>query len=211
MARKKNVPDDLQNIDEKYFRTERRVQKFREVIAKRQQTLHLVMEDVFDKHNVSAVLRTCDSAGVAHVHLVYIKEEFPIFEKKSSSGSWKWIDYSKHDSVEECYSKLREQGIKIYSTDLNSDSISIYDVDFTQPVAIVFGNEHTGVSDEARKFADANIKIPMYGLVESLNISVACAITVYEALRQRLASGMYNLPQQSPEELENTLKDWLQR
>ncbi|MBL0331279.1 MAG: RNA methyltransferase [Chlorobiota bacterium] len=210
MKRKAFVPDPDELINPVYFKTENRVTKFREVISRRQNDLHLILEDVFDPHNVSAVLRTCDSVGVGEVHLVYVEEEFPVFNKKSSSGTWKWIKSSKYDTIESCFKKLKNAGVKIYTTDLNENSKSIYDVDFTVPIAIVFGNEHKGVSRTANELSDGNINIPMNGLVESLNISVACAVTLYEVFRQRDLKEMYK-NNKSNEEIERTLKEWLFR
>lgn len=139
-----------------------------------------------------------------------MKKNFQYLTKKSSSGTWKWIKSSKYDTIESCFKKLKNAGVKIYTTDLNENSKSIYDVDFTVPIAIVFGNEHKGVSRTANELSDGNINIPMNGLVESLNISVACAVTLYEVFRQRDLKEMYK-NNKSNEEIERTLKEWLFR
>lgn len=94
---------------------------------------------------------------------------------------------------------------------MSSDAVSLYDLDLTQPVALVFGNEHHGVSAEARHGADGNFLIPQVGVVQSLNISVACAVSLYEAFRQRFARGLYSEPQYSPEELARFREDWFSR
>jgi tRNA (guanosine-2'-O-)-methyltransferase len=94
---------------------------------------------------------------------------------------------------------------------MSSDAVSLYDVDLTQPVALVFGNEHSGVSDEARALADGNFVIPQMGVVQSLNISVACAVSLYEALRQRQRAGLYNQTALSEEDFAERLNDWYQR
>jgi tRNA (guanosine-2'-O-)-methyltransferase len=144
------------------------------------------MENIHDPHNVSAMLRSCDAAGVWEAQLLYNRDEFPKIGKKSSASAGKWVGRRKFQSVEECYAKLRSEGFRIYATRLDEKARSLYDFDLTQKTALVFGNEHRGVSDEAAEQADALLQIPMFGMIQSLNVSVACAITLYEALRQRL-------------------------
>jgi tRNA (guanosine-2'-O-)-methyltransferase len=94
---------------------------------------------------------------------------------------------------------------------MSSDAVSLFDVDLTQPVALVFGNEHDGVSEEARNAADGNVIIPQVGMIQSLNISVACAVSLFEAMRQRMVAGMYDTPQYSNDELERRINDWCSR
>ncbi|HFB67420.1 MAG TPA: RNA methyltransferase, partial [Calditrichae bacterium] len=151
------------------------------VLRNRQLDLRVVCENIHDPHNVSAILRTCDAAGVGMVHLLYTHEEFPQLGKKSSASAKKWIDIQRHRSFEELQQALHRDGMTIYATHLGERAISIYDVDWTQPSAIIMGNEHRGVSDEALAIADANVYIPQFGMIESLNVSVATAIILYEA------------------------------
>ncbi|MBL7999095.1 MAG: RNA methyltransferase [Candidatus Kapabacteria bacterium] len=192
------------------YGTPERVAKLRELAAKRQDSMTIVLENVHDPHNVSAVLRSCDATGVLNVHCVYTgHQKFPDLGRKSSASAWKWVNLIKHRSIEECYSALRQTGKRIYTTHLDSDATELYAVDFTQPTAIVFGNEHHGVSDEARTFADGNMRIPQLGIVQSLNISVACAVTLFEAMRQRLHAGMYNQPQLSDTAMNQQIVAWL--
>ncbi|MCZ7612544.1 MAG: hypothetical protein M5T52_03100 [Ignavibacteriaceae bacterium] len=110
--------------------------------------------------------------------------------------------------MEDCYSQLREEKFVIYASSLNSDSKSLYDLDFTKKTAIVFGNEHRGLSNEAEKLADERFFIPMYGMVQSLNVSVSAAICIYEALRQRLIRKKYDKSELSTKELKNLLDEW---
>jgi tRNA (guanosine-2'-O-)-methyltransferase len=173
--------------------TERRREKFERVIAARRPDLTVVMEDIHDPHNVSAMLRSADAVGVLGVHLVYARDQFPKLGKKSSASASKWIGRSRHTSVGECYSALRAEGFTICATHLGRGSVPLYELDLTKKVALVFGNEHRGVSDEAAELADVNFQIPMLGMIESLNVSVACAVTLYEALRQRLERGARKL------------------
>jgi tRNA (guanosine-2'-O-)-methyltransferase len=121
------------------------------------------------------------------------------------------MSITRHTSISECYSELRKQNFRIYTTHLSATAQSIYDVDFTKPTAIVFGNEHSGVSAEALDTADSNILIPQVGMVRSLNISVACAVTLFEAMRQRRERGMYNESALSAEEQERILLYWLSK
>ncbi len=192
-------------------RTVRRLERLRSVIETRQFDLHLVVEDIHDAHNVSAMLRTCDAVGVGSVHLVYTKEKFPKLAKQSSAGTNKWANLIRHDSIESCYRALREQGCRIYATELGEQAVGLYELDLTGPVALVFGNEHRGVTEEAATLADGNFLIPMYGLAQSLNVSVACAVTLYEAMRQRQAVGGYNRPTSSEANVEKTLKEWAEK
>jgi tRNA (guanosine-2'-O-)-methyltransferase len=197
----------------KWPRTERRQQRLRSVLSRRQPDLVVVLENVFDAHNASAVLRSCDAVGVLEVHLVYDVEEPPesVFARTTSSGTAKWMDIHRHESVEACYAALREKQLKVLVTALQTDSLRLYESDLASPVALVFGNEQRGASEQAVALADGTIYIPMLGVVESLNISVACAVTLYEALRQRKEAGLYDSPRLSDEELELRLDAWLRR
>ncbi|MBI3587104.1 MAG: RNA methyltransferase [Ignavibacteriales bacterium] len=193
------------------MRSERRLAKLESVLRHRQPDLTVVIEDIHDPHNVSAMFRSCDAAGVVEVQLLYTVEKFPRIGKKSSASAGKWIDRREFTSVEPCYSTLRKEGFKIYATHLSETAVNLYDVDLSKKSAIVFGNEHRGVSDEAANQADGIIQIPMFGMIQSLNVSVACAITLYEALRQRLAKGHYDKSKFSEKELKKMLDGWVRK
>jgi tRNA (guanosine-2'-O-)-methyltransferase len=193
------------------LRSSRRTEKIRQVLARRQPGLTVVMENIHDPHNVSAVFRTCDAVGVMRVELLYTVEKFPRIGKKSSSSANKWLERRHHTSIDDCFRTLRDEGFRIYATHLGSETVSLYDLDLTQRTALVFGNEHRGVSEEAAMKADANFQIPMIGMIQSLNVSVAAAVSLYEALRQRLACGAIDRSVLSQEELEALYKDWIQR
>ncbi len=107
------------------------------------------MENIHDPHNVSAIFRTCDAVGIPKVNLIYNLESFPRIGKKSSASAFKWVDKEKYKSVEECYLDLRKSGYKIFASSLSENSKNLYELDLTQKVAIVVGNEHRGVSDTA--------------------------------------------------------------
>lgn len=197
----------------RFPRTSRRQERIRSVLARRQPDLSVVLEDVHDPHNASAVLRGCDGVGVLDVHLVYVHEEPPrqSFARTTSASAAKWMRLHYHDSIDACYEALRREGFCIYATALGRESVNLYDLDLTLPSALVFGNEMRGVSDAAISGADATLFIPMQGMVESLNISVACAVSLYEAMRQRRASGGYDRPSLTEPELNALEADWLRK
>ena len=179
-----------------------------EVLRKRQPDLTVVMENIHDPHNVSAMLRSCDAVGVLRVHLVYTQEQFPDIGEKSSASARKWVERVKHRSLEACYESLRTSGHAIYATRLDDAARSLYDVDLVKPTALVFGNEHRGVSDAAAAQADGTVMIPMLGMIQSLNVSVACAVSLFEAARQRLRAGGYDESKLTDEEFGRLLKAW---
>lgn len=191
-----------------FFRTEKRIEKIKWVLSKRQPSFHIVIENIHDPHNVSAIFRTCDAAGVPKVSLIYNVEKFPKIGKKSSASAYKWVERDKYKSVDECYSKLRDEKFIIYASSLNSDAKVLYELDFTKKIAVVFGNEHRGLSVEAEEFADEKFFIPMYGMVQSLNVSVSAAISIYEAVRQRSLSGKYDKSEMSSKQLKILIEEW---
>lgn len=197
----------------KWPRTERRRERIAAVLARRQPDLTVVLENVHDPHNVSAVLRSCDAVGVLAVHLVYTREEPPAaaFARTTSASAAKWIETHAHPSIAACYDRLRRDGCTILATALGDDSVDLYDADLRRPTALVFGNEMRGVSPEASADADGRIAIPMAGMVQSLNISVACAVVLYEAHRQRRAAGAYASPKIDDAERGELEADWLRR
>lgn len=181
------------------------------MLARRQPDVAVVVENVHDPHNVSAVLRSCDATGVPTAYLLYSVEEPPPLSKGVSASANRWLDVHRVASVPECYDALRARGLNIYATSLSEDAVELYDLDLTRPCAFVFGNESRGVSDEALEQADARLRIPMAGMVDSLNISVACAVILYEMFRQRQAAGRDRLAGWDAAERERRLRDWLAR
>jgi tRNA (guanosine-2'-O-)-methyltransferase len=176
--------------------TEERAEKLRNLAANRQQNLTLILENIYDPHNLGAVLRTCDSVGIAEVYALYTIESAEILDKiaghKSSSGAKKWVDVHVFENAEACFGAVRQKYASIFGTHLAVDSVGLYDLDLTKSMALVFGNEHRGMSNEALSLVDGNFIIPQSGLTQSLNISVACAVSLYEAKRQRMVKGMYS-------------------
>lgn len=173
--------------------TPERKEKLLTVLKKRQTDLTVVLENVFDPHNVSAVMRTCDAVGVQEVYVLNTK--IPMHKNwgpRSSSSAAKWLTVKQFENAEECFYEVRKKYSKILTTHLSSDAVSLHTIDFTKSIALIFGNEHSGVSEEIRKLADGNFVIPQAGIIRSLNISVACAVTLYEAYRQKNLVGHYD-------------------
>lgn len=193
------------------MKLERRKNKIVNVLARRQPDLTLVMENIHDPHNVSAMLRSADAVGIHEVNLVYTNQKFPRIGSKSSSSANKWIQRRKFSSVQECYDKLHDEGFQILATRLDDSARKLYEFDLVKPTAFVFGNEHAGVSDDAARLADATLYIPMMGMIQSLNVSVACAVTIYEALRQRLKHKKYDAPGFGPARMEELIHEWLMK
>lgn len=165
-----------------------RQRKIRSVMDRRQEGV-IVLENISDPHNAAAVWRTADAFGFQKIYLVYSKEK-PINPKKigkaSSSSANKWLSFKLFKSIDECYAELKKDGYIIYATVLDQEAKEIGDIKFMEKrVALVLGNEHRGLSEEAIKGADVKVYIPMKGMVQSLNISVTAAILMYEVDRQR--------------------------
>jgi tRNA (guanosine-2'-O-)-methyltransferase len=179
------------------------------VLSKRQPDITVVLENVFDPHNISAVMRTCDAVGIQDIYILNTK--IPRHKKwgaRSSSSAAKWLTVHQFESAEECFASLRKHYSTILTTHLSNDAVSLFDIDFTKPIALIFGNEHSGVSDEIRVLADGNFIIPQSGIIQSLNISVACAITLYEAYRQKSVAGHYNQSKLDDVRYKGLLKEW---
>ena len=190
------------------MRTERRLNRLVEVLQHRQPDMTIVMENIHDPHNVSAVLRSCDAAGVMEVQLIYTEADFPNIGKKSSASAKKWVELRRFKNVKDCYKKLHEEGFSIFATHLEEKAKSLFEFDMTKKVAIVVGNEHKGVSSEAARLADGILQIPMFGMIQSLNVSVATAVILFEAVRQRIVSGQYAESKYSTIELAKLLRVW---
>jgi len=189
--------------------TPERREKLLSVLKKRQNDLAIVLENVQDPHNISAVMRTCDAVGVQDLYVLTTSiPKHKKFGPRSSSSAAKWLTVHLYDNASDCFEQLRKNYSKILTTHLSSDAIDLYHIDFTGSIALVFGNEHSGVSDEIRRFADGNFIIPQVGIIRSLNISVACAVTLYEAYRQKKIAGHYNGKRKPGIEFDRLLKEW---
>ena len=189
--------------------TPERNERLNSVLNKRQPDLTVVLENVLDPHNVSAVMRTCDAVGIQDIYI--LNNRIPPHKKwgaKSSSSAAKWLTIHQFTDVELCFAALRQQYRKIYTTHLSAEARSLHELDLTEPVALVFGNEHIGVSEEIIELADANFIIPQVGIIRSLNISVACAITLYEAYRQKNILGHYDKVKMEPQKIRVLRDEW---
>jgi tRNA (guanosine-2'-O-)-methyltransferase len=191
--------------------TKERIEKVKRVLSLRQPDLRVVLEEVKNTHNASAVVRSCDAAGILYVDIISADEEpFPVNEAISTRAE-KWIQFQYYTSASDCLNSLKKEGIKIAATHISEDSLPYTDLDYTQPMAIVFGNEAEGLSEEALALADYKIKIPMIGMTQSLNLSVSVGIILYEAMKQRREKGLYNEKRLSPDEFNAYMKKWLNK
>jgi tRNA (guanosine-2'-O-)-methyltransferase len=189
--------------------TNERQEKILQVLSKRQSNITIVLENVFDPHNISAVMRSCDAVGVQELYVLNTK--IPQHKKwgdRSSSSANKWLTIHQHTDLNECIKELRSKYDKILTTHLSSDAVSLYEMDLTQNIALVFGNEHAGVSEELRAESDGNFIIPQVGMIRSLNISVACAVSLYEAFRQKHLAGHYDQQSLSRNQYSLLSKHW---
>lgn len=193
--------------------TDKRFKRIQEVVSKRQKYLTIVLENIHDPHNVSAILRSADAVGIDTVYLIYNTCKFPKVGRVSSASADKWIELKKFKNVKECFEELRENKYKIYSTYISDSkkNYSLFELNLTEKVALVFGNEHEGVSDDVKNLADRNFIVPMYGMVQSLNVSVTVAVCLYEALRQRELKGKYVKSEFNRSELKKKLEHYLQK
>ncbi len=189
--------------------TKERIAKVKRVLAFRQPDLRVVLEEVKNTHNASAVVRTCDAAGILFVDIISAEgDPFPVNEAISTRAE-KWLRFRHHTSSADCLTQLKKKGFKIAATSLARDSLPYLSLDYTQPLAIVFGNEAEGVSKEALDLADYKIRIPMIGMVHSLNLSVSVGIILYEAMKQREQKGFYKTRRLSAEEFKVFMDEWL--
>lgn len=189
--------------------TPQRFNRLTSVLNKRQPDLTVVLENVFDPHNVSAVMRTCDAVGIQDVYI--LNNRIPPHKKwgyRSSSTAAEWLSVHQFTNAEECFNEVKKNYGKIYVSHLGEVSSDLYSINLTESVALVFGNETFGVSENIRRYADGEFIIPQVGIIKSLNISVACAVTLYEAFRQKKARGHYEQPRLSETQLSRLQQQW---
>lgn len=191
--------------------TERRAQRIREVLARRQKDLTLILNNIHDPHNVSAILRSCDAFGVNAVHLYYTRESFPLVGKRSSASAKKWVDRIRHQDARGMIDGLRSHGFQILGTSFNPEAKPLQHWDFTRPTAIILGNEHRGQDPALDPLVPDNLFIPMQGMIQSLNVSVAAAVILYEAWRQRQSRGMYDHPSFAAAEMQSLIQAWMEK
>ena len=189
--------------------TPQRAIRLEEVLAKRQNDLTVVMENVFDPHNVAAIMRTCDAVGICEVYAV--TDTIPLHKNwgyRSSRSANKWVVLHSYSDKETCIRDIRKKYDLMLASYIGDGVASLHDTDFTRKTALIFGNEKYGVSETFRLACDGFFTIPQVGMIHSLNVSVACAVTLYEAFRQKKANGHYAETRLSVAELNAIRLDW---
>lgn len=165
------------------------------MLANRQPNLSVVLENVSDQHNIFAAIGSCEAVGVGKVYVIHEMKTLEWKQGKRTSGkALKWIDYELYPDVESCMAEVTEKHADILATHMHASATELHETDLTGSVAIVFGNERYGISNNMMQYATGNIWIPMLGMTPSLNVSVACAVTLYEAMRQKRRAGHYDQP-----------------
>jgi tRNA (guanosine-2'-O-)-methyltransferase len=173
--------------------TPERLARINTMLDKRQPDLTVCMEGVHKNHNLAAVVRTADAVGISDVHAIWKNEQMRV-SGGSAAGSQNWVDVHHYNQTEEAIKALKQQNMQILVTNLSNTAVDFRDIDYTKPTAILLGQEKFGASAQALSLADQDIIIPMVGMVQSLNVSVACSVVLYEAQRQRQLAGLYNQP-----------------
>lgn len=189
-------------------RTEARMARICGVLSRRQKDLTLVLANIHDPHNVSAIYRSCDAFGVGRVHLYYTETVFPVLGSKSSASARKWVESVRHKEARAMAEVLQAQSMTVMATSFSPRAIPVVEHDFTKPTAVILGNEHRGVDKELLDLAHGEIYVPMQGMVQSLNVSVAAAVILFEAWRQRSAAGLFDSPSLPPDELQAMISAW---
>lgn len=187
--------------------TPERFEKLQTILRRRQLDLTVLMDNVHKPHNLSAIMRTCDAVGVHTIHAV-TKEQFVSTVKDVTQGTGKWVYLESHPTLTQAVSELKTSKMQILAAHLSETASDFREIDYTVPTAIMLGTELHGVSEEGLALADQHIVIPMLGMIDSLNVSVAAAMILFEAQRQRLQAGKYNEQQLSNEEYQRILFEW---
>ncbi|EPT9250231.1 tRNA (guanosine(18)-2'-O)-methyltransferase TrmH [Photobacterium damselae] len=170
--------------------TPERFERISQVLATRQPDLTVCLEQVHKPNNVSAIIRTADAVGVHKVHAVWQAEQLRL-HSHTSAGSRNWVELETHANIADAVHAIKAQGMQVLATNLSERAVDFREIDYTKPTAIILGGEKHGITPEALALADQDIIIPMVGMVQSLNVSVASALILYEAQRQRQNAGMY--------------------
>src|SRR5436853_5497658 len=187
--------------------TPRRHHRLRAVLDRRQPDLAVLLEHVQVPRNLAAILRSCDAVGVAAAHAVWPGGRLKI-SRPASGGNRKWLPVHEHRTLAEALEVLKGQGMRILAAHVAPAAIPFRAVDYTLPTCLLLGNEDGGLSPEALAGADVVVHIPMEGMGTSLNVSVAAALLLFEAQRQRRAAGFYDAPRLAPEAYARTLFEW---
>lgn len=187
--------------------TPERFARLKHALLRRQHDLTVLADGVHKDHNVSAIIRTCDAVGIARIHAVWpdgaIRRHHMV-----AGGSKRWVELELHANASIACDTFRSAEMQILAAKPSFRAVDFRQIDYTRPTAVILGAELTGPSEEALEHADTAITIPMHGLVESLNVSVAAAIVLFEAERQRALAGFYSRPPPDPTEFDRTLFEW---
>lgn len=190
--------------------TPERHKKISRVARNRQRDLAVVLENIHDVHNIGAILRSCDAVGIQEVHIVYTDAHLEFKRVKATAtpaaGALKWLDLYYHSSTESCLESLSSRFKQILVSSVSPSAQALYQYELCGGTAFIFGNEHLGVSNAFCSQATGTFFIPQVGMVQSLNVSVACAVTLYEAYRQRKRASLYPRPDCSSEFLDHMLR-----
>ncbi len=187
--------------------TPERFEKMKAVLSRRQLDLTVIMDRVHKTHNLAAIARSADAVGIHEIHAVTSKRSIKLTQK-AASGIRKWMKVTLHKKPAFSVDPLLQKGYQIIAADLTDDAVDYREVDYTKPTAILAGSELEGLSDEMRAYADTVVKIPLMGMVQSLNVSVATALILNEAMYQRNAKNMYDKTSFTKEETDKLLFEW---
>lgn len=190
------------------YLTENRKKRFKDVLAQRTRHFSVAIEDVYNMHNTSAVLRSCDVFGIQDVHIIEAENQLQI-DREIALGAQKWVDLHHYNSASKCIEALRKKGYKIVATSPHEKDLTLNEFDITTPACIFFGRETVGLSDAILNQADSCLTIPMYGFSESLNISVSAAI-ILQNLSSKLKQSEINWQLSEDEQLEKQI-DWCKK
>lgn len=187
-----------------------RSEKIYNAIKNKQTSLTIVFENISDPHNVSAVLRTCESVGLYEVYVIDNLQGDQKFNPgwRSSASAFKWLKIHYFKDITSCMEIVKRKFENIYATHLGEASSNVFNVNYTQSTAVILGNEIDGISSEMLKYCNGNIFIPQMGMIQSLNISVASAVILYEACRQRLLFDKYNGNDIDENTVQKLLSEW---
>ena len=189
--------------------TPQRFSTIQSVLSRRQPDLTVVTDEVHKGRNLSAIVRTCDAVGIGRVHCVEPKQGYRPY-RGTALGSHKWVETCLYREVSEPIEALKQSGHQIVVAHLSPRAVDFREVDYTKPTALLMGTERQGVSESGLAIADIEVTVPMVGMVESLNVSVACAVILMEAQRQRQLAGLYDHRRLDDEEYHRTLFRWCQ-
>jgi len=187
--------------------TPRRFRRLRRVLDRRQPDLTVLMDNVHKPHNFAAVLRTCDAVGVLEAHGVWPEPHLQP-HREISAGAGKWVQVRTHPDVEAAAAHLRERGFTLGAAHASQSALDYRAFDYRAPVALLLGAERDGLGERALALADVHLAVPMVGFGRSLNVSVAAAVILFEAQRQRESAGLYARPRLDPERYARTLFEW---